>query len=566
MPKLAGVDRLARRMTHYRQRHTDSSPRFDQSFSGACEQQTIETTVLQKRFLENKAKKSVKKNEKRQADTALGTNLQSNAHAVSVDDGIPSMSLHANAFQLFVGHFRRQQAPQQQTKCLKRSNDSTDNSDACEPLSKIPHAKNGEPHKFSVDVGQHLEFPASTSSSQPGVKSTSARTDGQAVHVPSASICDSPSQCADIGSNKSLSVTSPMSHHSLDLNSTVQCKQEPDLADFADLEQCAAALEKDAVVNGHFPGLGILMGNTANYEHDTLKELINDLNESDFLDFEEKPPSIDIKIEDGTCGQSHQHPIHIKINESGGRPEGQYKHTYSEGQLNAMHMKQPQMIISPHIYNTSNGANKVPMCELSPAQTLKHMAEQHQQKTSIGMQFSRSPLSSNPPKQVPMNRTVSPSGGMPFGHEYQRLSAPEYIPNQNQFNKMLAGPHFDVTKQEMMYNLHQSHSQQPPSQLQGNKFDLKRLTQKPMQPQQQPKLAQEQQPPQMQKNLNASFDKQHFPHYGSPNCGDGASSSKNSDNEINGDTRGNQVTLQMKQSQHLGISHQGPSAHSLHVS
>lgn len=465
-------------------------------------------------------------------------------------------SLPANAFQSFVGPFRRPQAPQQQqTKCLKRSNDSTDNADACEPLPKIPHAKNGEPHKFTVDVGQHLDFPASTSGSQPGAKSASVRSDGQTVHVPSASICGSPSQCADIGSTKSLSVTSPMSHHSLDLNSsTVQCKQEPDLGDFADLEQCAAALEKDAVVNGHFPGLGILMGHTASYEHDTLKELINDLNESDFLDFEEKPPSIDIKIEGGTCGQPHLHPIQIKINDGGGgggRPDGQYKHSY-EGQVNAMHMKQPQMIMSPHIYSAPNGANKVPMCELSPAQTLKHMAEQHQQKTSIGMQFSRSPLGNNPPKQVPMSRTASPSGGMPFGHDYQRLGGPEYIPNQNQFNKMMAGPHFDVTKQEMMYNLHQSHSQQP----QGNKFDLKRLTQKPMQPQQQPKLAQEQ-----QKSLSASFDKQHFPHYG-----DAAGSSKSSDNEISGDSRGSQVTLQLKQSQHLGISHQGPTAHSLHVS
>lgn len=84
MQKMIGVERLARRMNNYRQRHTYCGPRFDQSFSGACEQQTIETTVLQKRFLENKAKKSVKKTEKRQPDTILGNNLQNNVHVVSI--------------------------------------------------------------------------------------------------------------------------------------------------------------------------------------------------------------------------------------------------------------------------------------------------------------------------------------------------------------------------------------------------------------------------------------------------------------------------------------------------
>lgn len=78
-----GIDRLLRRMNHYRQHHTDCGPRFDQSFTGACEQQNIETTVLQKRFLENKAKKAAKKADKKQPDTILTGNLQSNVHVVS---------------------------------------------------------------------------------------------------------------------------------------------------------------------------------------------------------------------------------------------------------------------------------------------------------------------------------------------------------------------------------------------------------------------------------------------------------------------------------------------------
>lgn len=79
-----GIERLKKRMGQYRQHHTECGPRFDQSFSGACEQQSIETVVLQKRFLENKAKKAAKKVDKKQPDnTSLAGNLQSSVHVVS---------------------------------------------------------------------------------------------------------------------------------------------------------------------------------------------------------------------------------------------------------------------------------------------------------------------------------------------------------------------------------------------------------------------------------------------------------------------------------------------------
>lgn len=79
-----GIERLKKRMGQYRQHHTECGPRFDQSFSGACEQQSHETIVLQKRFLENKAKKAAKKADKKQPDnTSLAGNLQSSVHVVS---------------------------------------------------------------------------------------------------------------------------------------------------------------------------------------------------------------------------------------------------------------------------------------------------------------------------------------------------------------------------------------------------------------------------------------------------------------------------------------------------
>lgn len=64
----AVVDRLRRRIESYRRRQTDCIPRFDQSFSGLCEQNIHETLVLKQRFLENKTKRQPKKTDKKQND------------------------------------------------------------------------------------------------------------------------------------------------------------------------------------------------------------------------------------------------------------------------------------------------------------------------------------------------------------------------------------------------------------------------------------------------------------------------------------------------------------------
>lgn len=79
------VDRLKRRIETYRRRQIDCTPRFEQTFSGVCEQQTIETNQLQKRFLESKAKRQAKnKTDKKQTDNStLASNLQSSVHVVS---------------------------------------------------------------------------------------------------------------------------------------------------------------------------------------------------------------------------------------------------------------------------------------------------------------------------------------------------------------------------------------------------------------------------------------------------------------------------------------------------
>lgn len=77
-PKRQAVfDRLKKRMNTYRKRQVDTVPRFDQTFTGICEQQSIETNVLQKRFIETKAKRVAKKADKKQTDTAPTGNLVS---------------------------------------------------------------------------------------------------------------------------------------------------------------------------------------------------------------------------------------------------------------------------------------------------------------------------------------------------------------------------------------------------------------------------------------------------------------------------------------------------------
>ncbi|KAI8440108.1 hypothetical protein MSG28_001521 [Choristoneura fumiferana] len=76
----AVVDRLRRRLDIYRRRQIECVPRFDQSFTGACEQQNLETNALQKRFLEGKAKRQAKKSDRKPDLPSISGNLHSSVH------------------------------------------------------------------------------------------------------------------------------------------------------------------------------------------------------------------------------------------------------------------------------------------------------------------------------------------------------------------------------------------------------------------------------------------------------------------------------------------------------
>ncbi|OWR55167.1 hypothetical protein KGM_201770 [Danaus plexippus plexippus] len=75
---------FGRRIETYRRRQSECVPRFDQSFSGACEQQNLETNALQKRFLEGKAKRQAKKTDRKPELAAISSNLHSSLHVSCV--------------------------------------------------------------------------------------------------------------------------------------------------------------------------------------------------------------------------------------------------------------------------------------------------------------------------------------------------------------------------------------------------------------------------------------------------------------------------------------------------
>lgn len=72
--------RLRRRIESYRRRQNDCMPRFDQSFSGLCEQNLHDTLQLKQRFLDAKAKRAPKTNK----DKKQQESIQSSVHVVSI--------------------------------------------------------------------------------------------------------------------------------------------------------------------------------------------------------------------------------------------------------------------------------------------------------------------------------------------------------------------------------------------------------------------------------------------------------------------------------------------------
>lgn len=418
----------------------------------------------------------------------------------------------------------------QQQKFLKRPSDDVENGpDGYEPPHKLQH--NGELTKFSVEIVQQLEFTTSAANSQPqqistnvtvkALTNTSVKSEG-GQNQNNGGATGNQNISNNNNPNNNNNQRSPPSNLSHDIGNLVECKQEPD-HDFADLE---AAFEKDAAANGLFKGLSDIIGDATNDESDTFKELISDLSDfhPELLDFEEKP-LMEIKTEDGIKQEMVSHGVNDGLGVKGNNNSmSQYQSQFNDSQ-----MKRER---GP--YNTSNGSN-APMSEMSPAaQTLKHMAEQHQHKNAMGMGYHPRPPQ---PQQVNPNRAA---------YEFSSFNGPvEYMncaPNNpvSQFHKGSGPGGFDI-KQEMMY------SQQMPNQ--------------------------------GKMGTPGPYSKQQYSPYGSPGSisnhgspganympprGPGPGQNRTS----SGPNTGNQgaTTLQMKQTQQLHISQQGPGGHGIQVS
>ncbi|CAK1551706.1 unnamed protein product [Leptosia nina] len=285
----AVVDRLRRRIETYRRRQSECVPRFDQSFSGACEQQNLETSALQKRFLEGKAKRQAKKTDRKPDLPAISSNLHS--------------SVHVSCQQKFgCGDYE----PPAKLQC----GGNTGGIGAGEALTK-----------FSVEIVQQLEFTTSAADSQPQQISTNVTVKALANAVKTSG-SPPPQQPPRI--------PTPLD---CERECKAECKSEVADDEFVGLDECAAALERDAA--SAFPGLAELIGEDDG--DDTFEDLITEISEyPEFM----KDFDLDAgKLNGGNIGS---------LEPSEGEP-------------------------APRPYGAG---------EMSPAaQTLKHMAEQHQQAT-----------------------------------------------------------------------------------------------------------------------------------------------------------------------------------------
>lgn len=301
------------------------------------------------------------------------------------------------------------------------------------------------------------------------------------------------------------------------LGNLVECKREPD-HDFPDL----AGLEKEGGPNSNFPGFPEFMADDTAEGNETFKDLINDLQDFNpgFLDALDEKPLMDIKTEDGIKVeppnvQALIDSLNVKsenamaqFNAAFGGPNAGGPNVGGGGGMGGggpMGGGGGGPNSDPQGMNKmrsqfQNGPNTGPMSELSlAAQTLKQMAEQHQNKNAMGgMNFPRPPMHQGQQSQLmgggggggPNGRYNDYVGGFGGPNDFmQSPNGPQQHPqHQNippQFQHKGQGPggpmggsnvqqSFLDIKQELYYS-----SQQ-------NEFDLKRLQhQQQMQQQQQ---------------------------------------------------------------------------------
>ncbi|XP_033217557.1 neurogenic protein mastermind isoform X3 [Belonocnema kinseyi] len=311
--------------------------------------------------------------------------------------------------------------------------------------------------KFSVEIVQQLEFTTSAANSQAQQISTNVTVKALTNASVKSDLVNSSSSPKPGPDTQSSNAPRPQNSSGgggggigcVDIGNLVECKQEPD-NEFVDLEQCAAALEKDAAANGAaFPGFSDFIGDDTGDEiitSDAFKDLISEI--SDFhpefmkdFDFEDKTVDTltnsvisnisnngQIKIEDDKDSM-HQHPSNGNANNGSGVVSNSSPGNRGSSQY------------SPVRLSYSGLDFKSP--EMSPAaQTLKQMAEQHQHKSqqlglggfnpnSVGARgpTARSPYAEFPQFGGTTDYLGSPGSNGPPGSQNQNA------PNSGNYHK-----------------------------------------------------------------------------------------------------------------------------------
>ncbi|CAG5077078.1 Similar to mam: Neurogenic protein mastermind (Drosophila melanogaster) [Cotesia congregata] len=303
--------------------------------------------------------------------------------------------------------------------------------------------------KFSVEIVQQLEFTTSAANSQAQQISTNVTVKALTNASVKSDLVNtsSPGPKADPSSRAS---SQGPGIGCVDIGNLVECKQEPD-NDFVDLEQCAAAVVKDAAANGAgFPGFSDFIDETGDemLNADTFKDLISEINDyplMDEFDFDDKGIE-SLTVNHGSSGNSGNSvpglSNGIKLEDDKDVHSHNHQNGVANGSLASNSSPGLGAQYSPRLpYSSLDFKSEI---QSPAASTLKQMAEQHQNqqhKNQMGLG----------PFTPAGNPARGPASRSPYT-EFPQFGNPEYLGspgsngtsgtgNQNAQNSVAASYH-----------------------------------------------------------------------------------------------------------------------------
>ncbi|KAG5667858.1 hypothetical protein PVAND_015827 [Polypedilum vanderplanki] len=407
--KKAVFERLKKRMNLYRKRQADIVPRFDQNFSNICEQQSIETNLLQKKFLESKAKRVAKKTDKKQIEGVSGT---------------------------IVSKTQKRPAP-----------DDLENDPDLHPPAKIPTTQqNSQSHdnnmKFQVEIVQQLEFTTNVANMQPQQISTNV-TVKTTTNGSLTTKYEPQDMKQKMNEPAKMPTMAPLPPAPLP-DILQDFKQEPD-NEFADLD----------------------FGNMANFmanDENELKKLFSNISEvfdqSDLFDdtkhIKQEPmvkpqmpqmhqqlPQIPPMIQNNGNMQMVGNQFNQYVMQD--NSQMQMKQQIMQQQQQTMQAQQQQPMRMYQQQQQPPQPQQQPLPDITPAaQTLKNMAQQHQVKSSMAMNYMRPQMQQQVPQQQPMMNNRMPTYQQQNYDNYSQFSQ---LKQSQQMNLPFTP---DMIKQELL--------------------------------------------------------------------------------------------------------------------